>query len=72
MLISIVLLFIICWLPRIFYQMAWSIDYSFDVGILETFGGELTFDNQRKSSYLRLFSYVNSCVNVAIYALTSR
>ena len=70
MLVSILTIFIICWTPRVLQE--------FSIGIMKFSGldqsgfalepGEML----RLGMSLRMFSYLNSIVNVFIYYITSK
>ena len=70
MLVSILIVFVICWIPRVLQQ------FSLD---LILFSG-LNYDDLaisrdemiKLSNVFKMFSYVNSIVNVFIYYLTSK
>ena len=70
MLVSILIIFIICWTPRVLQQ--------FSLGILEFAGLDQHgfalngSEMARLSISLRMFSYVNSIANVFIYYITSK
>ena len=70
MLIAILVVFIICWTPRVMM--------SFSVGLLQWSGlpeskFALSKENVvRLRDALKMFSYVNSIVNVVIYYITSK
>ena len=69
MLIAILVVFIICWVPRVMM--------SFSVGLLRWSGlsdSEFALSKEnmvRLRDVLKMFSYVNSIVNVVIYYITS-
>ena len=69
MLVSILIIFIVCWTPRVLQH--------FSIALLDFAGIDrstfaLNFHElSRLSTTLRLFSYVNSIANVFIYYFTS-
>ena len=68
MLISILIIFIICWTPRVLM--------SFSLGFMRWSGVKQSALSDSELShlllFLRMFSYVNSIVNVVIYYITSK
>ena len=70
MLLSILIIFIVCWTPRVLQE--------FSIGIMRFAGLDgskfalATDDMGRLAMTLRLFSYVNSIANVFIYYITSK
>ena len=70
MLVSILIIFIICWTPRVLM--------SFSLGFLWWSGtdpSDYALNGKEMSqltAFLRIFSYINSIVNVVIYYITSK
>ena len=70
MLVSILIVFVICWTPRV--TQNFTLGYM-RFSAVNPRDFELNFDEMfRLSTSLRMFSYMNSIVNVFIYYLTSK
>ena len=61
MLVSIIIIFFICWTPRLLFYFVYHLP-----GVSMTLG---EFDDIKP--WLELVSYINSCVNAYIYYLSS-
>ena len=70
MLVSILVILIICWSPRVLQRF--SIDIMHFAGVNPASFALNRDDMARLSDSLRLFSYVNSVVNFFIYYITSK
>ena len=70
MLVSLLIIFVICWTPRV--------AQSFSLGIMQWAGldpASFALNEKRMSDLttaFRMFSYLNSVVNALIYHLTSK
>ena len=67
MLVSILLIFIICWIPRVMQSFITHLVIFIGIGFALN-----DKEMDQLSQSLRLFSYVNSIVNVFIYYITSK
>ena len=70
MLISVLIVFIVCWTPRVLQNFSRGLTHwsGLDPGTIAL----NDFDMHRLTISLRMFSYVNSIVNALIYYATSQ
>ena len=71
MLVTLVVVFIICWCPRVIIELLYSIDETLQTELLDVVNVDMS-NIPEVRAWLRKWSYLNSCINVIVYAITSK